>query len=140
MSNVLTSIQVNYRVQRSGSSIGVLNTAIAAWLGERDVPEVAIGAVQVVMDELVGNLLRHDPDNQDPLEVELRLESDVLHLRLSYRSADFNPRSAREVDTVTPISERRIGGLGLHLIQSLMDNIQYEYLHGIICLRMQKKI
>ncbi len=140
MSSVITAIQVNYRVQRTHSAIGALNAAIETWLHERDVDDVAIGAVQVVMDELVGNLRQHEPDNRDPLEVELRLEHDVLNLRLSYRAADFSPRGECEVDTVTPISERRIGGLGLHLIQSLMDVINYEYLNGVICLRMQKHL
>jgi anti-sigma regulatory factor (Ser/Thr protein kinase) len=131
---------VTYRALRHRSAIGHLNAALARWLGARDVPETAVGATQVVMDELIGNLLLHDPQNIDPVEVELRLDADILYLRLSYRSADFNPRAQKEVDTLTPVSERRIGGLGLHLIQGLMDSVHYEYLHGIICLRMQKKL
>ena len=64
----------------------------------------------------------------------------MLAVRLSYRAADFGSHMSKDVDTITPVSERRIGGLGLHLIQSLMDNVHYEYLHGIICLRMQKAL
>ncbi len=140
MSGSASSNQVAFRVLRQRTAIGHLNNTIARWLGERRVPELAVGAVQVVLDELIGNLLQHDPTNIDPIEVDLRLEHDALSIRLSYRAADFNPRTAKEVDTLTPISERRIGGLGLHLIQSLMDSVHYEYLHGIICLRMQKKL
>lgn len=140
MSGSASSNQVAFRVLRQRTAIGHLNNTIARWLGERRVPELAVGAVQVVLDELIGNLLQHDPTNIDPIEVDLRLEDDALSIRLSYRAADFNPHTAKEVDTLTPISERRIGGLGLHLIQSLMDNVHYEYLHGIICLRMQKKL
>lgn len=131
---------VTYRALRHRSAIGHLNAALARWLSARYVPETAVGATQVVMDELIGNLLLHDPQNIDPVEVELRLDADILHLRLSYRSADFNPRAQKEVDTLTPVSERRIGGLGLHLIQGLMDAVHYEYMHGIICLRMEKKL
>lgn len=140
MSVASNSNTVTYRALRHRSAIGHLNAALARWLSARHVAETAVGAVQVVLDELLGNLLVHDPQNIDPVEVELRLETDVLFIRLSYRSADFNPRAQKEVDTVTPVSERRIGGLGLHLIQSLMDVIHYEYLHGIICLRMQKRL
>lgn len=140
MSDSVRSHQVTYRALRHRSAVGHLNAVVARWLTAREVPETAVGAVQVVLDELIGNLLAHDPNNIDPVEVELQLEAAVLSIRLSYKSADFNPRTAKDVDTVTPVSERRIGGLGLHLIQSLMDNIHYEYLHGIICLRMQKML
>jgi serine/threonine-protein kinase RsbW len=140
MSVATKANMVTYRALRHRSAIGHLNGALARWLTAREVPETAVGAVQVVMDELIGNLLVHDPQNIDPVEVELQLDAGVLAIRLSYRSADFNPRTQKEVDTVTPVSERRIGGLGLHLIQGLMDSVHYEYLHGIICLRMQKKL
>ena len=140
MSGSATAHQVAFRVLRQPSAIGHLNTAIARWLGVRSVPELAVGAVQVVLDELIGNLLQHDPDNIDPVEVELRLDDSMLAVRLSYRAADFGSHMSKDVDTITPVSERRIGGLGLHLIQSLMDNVHYEYLHGIICLRMQKAL
>ncbi len=140
MSNSVSANQVTYRLLRRRSAIGHLNAGLARWLSARAVSETAVGSVQVVLDELLGNLLLHDPHNIDPIEVELSLEADALFIRLSYRSADFNPRAPKEVDTVTPVSERRIGGLGLHLIQSLMDTVHYEYLHGIICLRMQKKL
>ena len=140
MSISANSNQVTYRLLRRRSAIGHLNAGLARWLSARAVSETAVGSVQVVLDELIGNLLQHDPQNVDPVEVELRLEADALFIRLSYRSADFNPRAPKEVDTVTPVSERRIGGLGLHIIQSLMDTVHYEYLHGIICLRMQKNL
>ncbi len=140
MPKVIVPIQINYRVQRQVAAIGALNAALADWLRQREVPEQSIGAVQVVMDELVGNLQRHDPDRDDPLEVELRLDSDVLKLLLRYQSDDFDPKRKRDVDVATPISQRRIGGLGLHLIHGLMDDVQYEYRDGMICLRMQKHV
>ena len=89
MSGSATAHQVAFRVLRQPSAIGHLNTAIARWLGVRSVPELAVGAVQVVLDELIGNLLQHDPDNIDPVEVELRLDDSMLAVRLSYRAADF---------------------------------------------------
>ncbi|MHC4589893.1 MAG: ATP-binding protein, partial [Planctomycetota bacterium] len=38
----------------------------------------------------------------------------------------FNPFSQESPDTTLPLEARRVGGLGIHLVQRVMDEVSYE--------------
>jgi len=52
----------------------------------------------------------------------------------------FDPLEASAADTSAPVSERAIGGLGIHIMRTLMDDIKYEYSDGRNILSMTKRI
>ena len=39
----------------------------------------------------------------------------------------FDITETAEVDTKQSLEERRVGGLGIHLVNEMMDKIEYEY-------------
>lgn len=51
----------------------------------------------------------------------------------------FDPLGVPAADTSAPASERKIGGLGIHIMRALMDDVRYEYLGGCNILRMTKR-
>jgi anti-sigma regulatory factor (Ser/Thr protein kinase) len=38
----------------------------------------------------------------------------------------FNPLEKETPDTDLPLEERKIGGLGIHLVRNLMDKVSYQ--------------
>lgn len=50
----------------------------------------------------------------------------------------FDPTQAREADTTLSAEERPIGGLGILLVQQLMDSINYERINGKNVLTLKK--
>lgn len=52
----------------------------------------------------------------------------------------FDPLGAPAADTSAPASERTIGGLGIHIIRNLMDDIRYEYSEGRNILSITKRL
>ena len=52
----------------------------------------------------------------------------------------FDPTQAREVDITLSAEERPIGGLGILLVQQLMDSINYERINGKNVLTLKKVI
>ena len=51
----------------------------------------------------------------------------------------FDPTQAREADTTLSAEERPIGGLGILLVQQLMDSINYERINGKNVLTLKKE-
>jgi len=49
-----------------------------------------------------------------------------LRFELTDDAAPFDPLTARVPDLTSPVDERRIGGLGIHLVRTLMDRVAYE--------------
>jgi len=51
----------------------------------------------------------------------------------------FDPLAVPEPDTAKSLEERTIGGLGIHLVRKLMDNLEYKRQGERNLLIMKKK-
>ena len=50
----------------------------------------------------------------------------VLSFVISDSGKPFDPTAKTEVDTTLSAEERPIGGLGIHLVRQIMDDVTYE--------------
>ena len=61
-------------------------------------------------------------------------------MRIEDDGIPFNPVMAEEPDLECRIEDCRIGGLGIHLIKKLMDEVRYERVNDVNILYLKKKI
>ena len=125
------------RVDRERSAIGRLNDRIEQTLASR-VPDEVLRALQVALDELLTNVVMHARHASGPVEIELTHAAGALHAKLNYIAAEFDPTAVQGED-VTSVADSRIGGLGLLLVRSLMDEVRYEYVDGCNVLHLRKR-
>ena len=52
----------------------------------------------------------------------------------------FDPTSQAEADITSSVENRKIGGLGIHLVRQLMDEIHYSREEGKNILTLIKKL
>ncbi len=65
----------------------------------------------------------------------------IIVFELKDQGKPFNPiEEAPEVDTTLSADERQIGGLGIFLINKIMDDVTYRYEEGSNILTMKKNI
>lgn len=84
--------------------------------------------VHFVMEELFTNMVKYNPGN--PHDIELDVESCDNRVTVSLTDFDvdeFDVTQERDVDTTLPLDKRTPGGLGVHLIQKMVDSLQYRY-------------
>jgi serine/threonine-protein kinase RsbW len=74
--------------------------------------------------------------------VELSLELDDREARLELRDdgQPFDPLGAPAPDLESPMEERGLGGLGIHLVKELADDIQYRREAGFNFLLLRKRL
>ena len=63
-----------------------------------------------------------------------------LIFTLSDTGVPFDPTVAPEADISASLENRPIGGLGIHLVRSIMDNVSYKRAEGRNVLTMTKHI
>ena len=61
-----------------------------------------------------------------PITLAIIPGANRMVIRISDRGHPFDPRNAPGPDLHAPLEERRIGGLGCHLVRSVIDRIEYE--------------
>ena len=105
---------------------------IFAFLGkfveEEGLGEEAEFCMDLVAEELFTNAVKYGSAASDRVRIGIERVGPQLRLELvDFDAEPFDPMSVRPVPPETPMEARRPGGLGLHLVRSLVDRVDYEY-------------
>lgn len=94
----------------------------------RNVAESLRFPVHFVMEELFTNMVKYNPGNDNDILLDLDMTEDGVTVSLTDYDVDaFDVRVARNVDVAAPLAKRKVGGLGLHLIQKMVDTLEYDH-------------
>ncbi|MDC0325638.1 SpoIIE family protein phosphatase [bacterium] len=84
--------------------------------------------LNMVFDELINNIISYGFKDEGPHEIDITAE--LLGQRLTITISDggipFNPFFRIDPDTKSSLEEREIGGLGIHLVKKVMDDVSYK--------------
>jgi sigma-B regulation protein RsbU (phosphoserine phosphatase) len=96
--------------------------------GHMGLDENAIFALKLVVEEACTNIINHGYSGADPGPIKLTLEMDLKKVTLTIydEGVFFNPENMEEADVESDWEERRVGGMGLHIIRELVDEVGYE--------------
>lgn len=98
-------------------------------LGQQDGwPDDLVFRVNLVLEELILNVIDYGADGGDPdIALQIESEGDSISIELTDSGRPFDPLTeAPEPDLTAPVGERRVGGLGVHLTKTLMDEVSYS--------------
>ena len=125
------------------SEVARLSRLVEAFGEAEGLGPEAVFSLNLALDEVVTNIIRyaHDDDGrQHPIVVRLALEQDVLTAQVEDDGRAFNPLEVPAPDIGASIDERPIGGLGIHLVRSVMNSVEYRREDGRNVLTMKKKL
>ena len=85
-------------------------------------------ALNLAVEELFTNMVKYNKGTDEEILIRMFTESGSVHLQLvDYDVDPFDPESRGEANIGAPIEDRIPGGLGLHLVKSVVDKVSYEY-------------
>lgn len=97
----------------------------------------------VSIEEILTNIIKYGFDEQGvhPIHITFRSVDEHIEMEFEDRGREFNPLETEEPDFDTPVAERQLGGLGIHLVKKMMDETKYrrEGDRNILLLRKSKK-
>ena len=87
--------------------------------------------INLVVEELFTNMVRHNEGGGETIAVSIeRVDNRVLLELVDIDVDSFDPASAAEVPVAAGVAERRPGGLGLHIVKTMVDELTYDYDDG----------
>ena len=83
---------------------------------------------QLVIEEIVRNLIVHTPPyaRDETATVTIEVAAHIVTVVIEDQRPSFDPFAAPELDTEAPLEQRKAGGMGLHLVRSLADELTYQ--------------
>ena len=98
--------------------------------------------INLALDELFTNIISHGFKDGDEHHVHINCvnEYGVLKITIEDDGIPFNPTDAPHPNLKCAFKDREIGGLGIHLIRSYMDCIEYSRQKGKNVLTLTKSI
>ena len=99
-------------------------------------------SLNLVFDEILNNAISYGFERPDMgrIDVSAELGNERIYVTISDDGKPYDPLSRPEPNTTLDLEVRDIGGLGVHLIRNVMDDVSYEYRDGCNVLVLQKSL
>ncbi len=83
--------------------------------------------VKLVVEELFTNVVNYGDCPGAPVQIDFMSEQDRLTIEMADSGRPFDPLvDTPEPDTTSSVEDRAIGGLGVHLVLTMMDEARYR--------------
>ncbi len=84
--------------------------------------------MNAVFEELLNNIVSygHRDEGDHTIEVRAELSADRLAVTITDDGSPFNPFMSAVPDLTVSLEEREPGGLGIHLVRNMMDEVSYR--------------
>ncbi len=122
--------------------IAAVNEAFEAFAKEFGIPATTVMKFNIIFDDLLNNIVTYGyrDDEEHDIEVRMDLTGDRLTVTITDDGVPFNPLNAKPPDIDAPLEERQIGGLGIHLARSLIDDATYQRRIGKNAITLMKHL
>jgi serine/threonine-protein kinase RsbW/sigma-B regulation protein RsbU (phosphoserine phosphatase) len=129
------------RFQRDLSSLPELSRFVTDFLTHHGLSPSNAYDLDLILEELFTNVLKYGSGKD---EVLVGLTRDDSLITIAVREFDaakaYDITRAPEPDLTRPIAERKVGGLGIHMVRQLAETIRYEYKDRVSTTTITKKV
>lgn len=113
---------------RSYDSLAAIYDFAERLLAEHQVGDEVRFPVHLAMEELFTNMVKYNPENNSDIGVDVDIDEGKVTVTLTEFDVDeFDVTRPQGVDIGASLDERTPGGLGLHLLQNIVDKLEYDY-------------
>jgi serine/threonine-protein kinase RsbW len=121
---------VHLRIHSQTEKLNLVREFIGEAAREYGFDDEAIGKIMLAVDEACTNIIKHAygyaPDRTIDLEIETK--NDRFAIVITHGGKSFDPVAVKKPDMQEYFKKYQRGGLGIHLMRTLMDGVEYETL------------
>ena len=122
------SAKVSLNVEASPDALDRINDAVESLSSQEDWPPDLLFTANLVIEELGLNVINHAyHGHTGEFEIVISSEDDSLTIEIIDSGPPFNMLTDAPIpDVDAPMEDRPIGGLGIHLVKTMMDELDYK--------------
>jgi len=137
-----TTGSVSFELRNNLSELATLSEKMESVGQALNLSRRCLFEMNLALDELFTNILSYGFQDQSEhfIRVNISADHDVLTVVLEDDGMAFNPVDRIPPELPCTLDECKVGGLGIHLVKNLMDEIVYERRAGTNVLTLKKAI
>lgn len=119
-------------VPSSTENLAMIRDFVGKIAQQAGLNEVDTCKLELAVDEACANVIEHAYQSDATQEVELKvtLEDDEIRIAVLDTGQGFDPAAVEQMDLKQLVRDRKSGGLGMRMMKSFMDEIQYQIVAG----------
>lgn len=101
--------------------------AVRTCLDKHPIPIRQRQTLVLILEELLSNILKysHLTPAHPPIRIRILKEKHRLHLLIEDSGPPFDPTQPPSSANALPLTQKQIGGLGLHLVHHMAQSLTY---------------
>lgn len=120
--------EFSLRVENRPEDLDTLNRFLEDFSRRHSLNPGIRRSVQLCLEEIFTNILRYafQDDGRHRIDFRFRLGEETLEISIEDDGIPFNPLDNPRPDIHAALQDRQVGGLGIHLVRSMMDRVTYD--------------
>ena len=98
---------------------------VTSYCKEKKLSRSLCNKIQIISEELIVNLLKHSKCEEYDFSCN-KVDDEIL-LKLQYIAKEFDPTKELTHQHELDLEDRRLGGLGLHMVREFTTKFTYDY-------------
>lgn len=105
-----------------------------------ELPQKCLNEINLGLDELFTNIISYGFEDESEHQIKFSLAKDrkTLIVQVEDDGIPFNPLDVTGPEVSRDLDSINIGGLGIHLVKKMMDDIDYQRIKGKNKLTLKK--
>jgi len=123
----MRTLYVNANIEFTGKVMDFIESE----LSRRNFPAQLRPGILTAVEEIFVNIAMYayKPENKGNVAISVTVDKKAV-IQFADSGKPFNPIENSVPDLDRPIVERKIGGLGIHFVKNMMDEIEYVHSDG----------
>jgi anti-sigma regulatory factor (Ser/Thr protein kinase) len=121
-------VSKNILINNNLSEIERLSKAVAEFGKKNNLSSEVIYDVRLALEEVVSNIINYgfEDNYEHQISIEMNLQGEILTMKIKDDGKPFNPLEVKNTNLEKPLDERETGGMGIYIVQQLMDELRYS--------------
>ena len=119
--------KLDIEIKNKVAEMALVETQFETFSKQQNIPDEARQKVSIVLDELLNNIISYayQDEKEHIINIQFVLAGNRLSITIRDDGIPFNPFGLEPPAINLTIGERDVGGLGIHLVRSMMDEFMY---------------
>ena len=129
-----TKIEYKLRIPSQTENLEIIRFFVGKVAEKVGFAEDDVGKIELAVDEACTNVMKHaytETVKDKTLDVAILIDYQKLTLVVTDHGKGFNPDKIQPPDMKEYLAELRVGGLGIFLMRTLMDEVDYDIKPGL---------